>query len=584
MISSALSKFYCLKYLIYLLGQNYTDLEEVNISGGINHPTKFKPPKSSLLRQSISMLNKLVFWKKISLLLFSCSMVFFPLMINYINVKMIQGSNNLSLYFCNIYLLNVFIDFIREIFLIKVGVDCAIIFIRNEIKRYSELSKPTTYKYPASKTLEKDLSSAANSIIRFIEWGTQSIFYTLGTIVSCSTIIFTQSAGIQDILFVFVIIFGFILVLRPIQAKMTKTMEKHREITNRSNDLLSYRSVELQNKECSAIEYSHTLGDPVDFDRNVMTLFTYTHRFIDLMIAAVMYINAFYSPDDRHFAIKYVLINSMANAINSISSFGNQYSRYCNDYEKYYRMFRDSSLKYEEKIPQQDIPELFTLSQIHVPRGSHIVTSTNPLVISQGKQYLIKGPSGAGKSTFLDAIKGFIPGILVQSGVLIGAYCDKIVVHLQNAQSTSLTNVSIYDIFRSTDSDKIRKFLELLFDRNKLKTILDNISEHKEDADPFSKFIENKMSGGEKTRFFLAHTLFKAIENGAKIVFLDEPEQGQDPDLQIETFKVISQFARDNNLTVFWITHLRSEALTETEITFDGGTLNFSLDGRITIN
>jgi ABC-type multidrug transport system ATPase subunit len=90
------------------------------------------------------------------------------------------------------------------------------------------------------------------------------------------------------------------------------------------------------------------------------------------------------------------------------------------------------------------------------------------------------------------------------------------------------------------------------------------------------------MSGGQKTRFFLAATLFKAIQKNAKIVFLDEPEQGQDPDLQIMSFRAINEFARERGMTIFWITHLRPDALGETAIEFNRRLL-FNRGGRIEV-
>lgn len=556
------------------------------------HPTKYNSfekqtifyqnPKNSLAKQCLFMISKYSCWKKLLLIFFGFILLIFPYIINKMNIEMIKGNGNIRLTFCFIAFSQTIIDMIKAIFMVICGTKSAINFLNTEVFRYSTLSKPTTYKYSASKTMDQDIRDASHSINRFIEWGLQAIVSSIGSVLSCFLILISMTPGWNDITAISILLILFFVILRPIQKKLTENMAKQQKIYHRTRDLLTFRSIEFQNKECKPDEYFQTIEAPFEFSINVDSLFNIAYYMINLTTNIIMLLYAYASDDDRKFAEKYVVISSITNAVRDISQFGNHYRRYCNEYNKYCKMFKDESLQYDEYIPSQDIPQIITIKSVNISRGSHIVSCNVPITIKQGNHYLIRGPSGAGKSTFLDAFLGYLPTIELENKVNIRAYNEQIVVHLQHSSATKLTNVSIYDVFRSTDRDKIRDIIERLIPREKFEIILSNIGRNESESDPFGLYIEDKMSGGEKTRFFLARTLFKALKINAKIIFLDEPEDGQDPDKQIESFKVIHQITKENNITVFWITHLREYDLKETEINFDGGIIRISLDGKIT--
>jgi ABC-type Mn2+/Zn2+ transport system ATPase subunit len=462
---------------------------------------------------------------------------------------------------------------------VKLGIESEVRIVIREAARYTLLSKPTTYRHPAEKVIAKDLVNAASALNRIIEWGMQSVTSTIGQIISSIVLLVSMELEWYDgIAFV---LFGLVFwrVLMPLQKVMTERMEKHRKKYDKTNNLMSFRSTEFQNKECEPDEISGILNDPIAYDGQIRPLYTYTFRVIDLTMIVIMGVYAWFLPNDNLFAVKYVLVNTISSAISSIAQFGTQYHRYCNEYEKYYKLFRDPELKYDEYVAPQELPETIFLEKVELHRGNYVISCEEPISINQGDNLKMQGPSGAGKSSFLDGFMGFIPGISLQNGVNIRAYAHQMVCHLQNAQSISLSSVSIYEVFRSTDKDSIREVLDLFFEQDEMDRVLSNISAE----NPFDVHIEGKMSGGQKTRFFLAATLCKALQKNAKIVFLDEPEQGQDPDLQIKSFKVINEFASQRRLTIFWITHLRPEPLAETEIQFNTR-LRFHKGGSIMVS
>ena len=540
------------------------------------------PPvlQDTLLKQSIIVIKQLPTWKRLSMFFFAIGMVLLPIVINWMNIQMIRGiSNGLSIYFVGVKLIECVIDTIRELFLIKIGINAEIILVNTEIQRYALLSKPTTYRHPAETVIGKDLTNAASALNRIIEWGMQTITSTLGQIISSIIILMSMDLEWYDgIAFV---LFGLIYyrVLIPIQKIITERMKIHRKKYDRCNNLLSFTSTEFQNKDYDPEDFSRILNDPIAYLGHIRPLYTYTFRTIDITMITIMGLYALFLPNDNLFAVKYVLVSSISNAINSIAQFGLHYHRYCSEYEKYYKIFLDKELQYDEFVAPQELPTELVLKSVKLHRGKYTISCNDTISIKQGDNLIIQGPSGSGKSSYLDGFMGFIPGIILNNAVNIRAYSHQMVCHLQNAQSIILSSVSIFDVFRSTDVHKIHKILLLFFEKDELDIVLSNIS----DENPFSAHIEGKMSGGQKTRFFLAATLYKAIKKHAKIVFLDEPEQGQDPQLQIATFNEIYKFAKQHHLTIFWITHLRAEPLTETNIHFNRK-LTFHKGGRITVS
>lgn len=72
---------------------------------------------------------------------------------------------------------------------------------------------------------------------------------------------------------------------------------------------------------------------------------------------------------------------------------------------------------------------------------------------------------------------------------------------------------------------------------------------------PLLKRAFGKLSGGEKRRVDFARTLL----NNPKILILDEPTTGLDPQTRKNVWNVINKLRKDNEITVFLTTHYMEE-------------------------
>lgn len=167
--------------------------------------------------------------------------------------------------------------------------------------------------------------------------------------------------------------------------------------------------------------------------------------------------------------------------------------------------------------------------------------------VAKGEIFGIVGPNGAGKTTTLEMIEGMreinggkasIDGIDVASNTrkiksLIGvqpqspAFMDKV-------KLSELLELTAAAYGQKTDSKK------LLADVNLTKKA--------------SSYIE-QLSGGQKQRFSIA----AALVHEPKVLFLDEPTTGLDPQARRNLWELIEKI-RDKGVTIILTTHYMEEA------------------------
>ena len=167
--------------------------------------------------------------------------------------------------------------------------------------------------------------------------------------------------------------------------------------------------------------------------------------------------------------------------------------------------------------------------------------------VMEGEIFGLLGPNGAGKTTTLEIIETLrekTSGQIIVDGLDLDkepqAIKNIIGVQLQAAGYYPNLNLKqIIDLFSGLYNREVDalKLLDTVNLRDKAK----------------SKFKE--LSGGQKQRFSIATTLI----NKPKVIFLDEPTTGLDPQARRNLWELIKQL-RDNGATVVLTTHYMDEA------------------------
>jgi ABC-2 type transport system ATP-binding protein len=169
------------------------------------------------------------------------------------------------------------------------------------------------------------------------------------------------------------------------------------------------------------------------------------------------------------------------------------------------------------------------------------------LAIEAGEVFGILGPNGAGKTTTLEMIEGLTD---IDSGE---AFVDGISVignpnRVKEIIGVQLQANEYFD--HLTLADLLTLFSRLFRRDDDPKTLLARVNlEEKADAKPAS------LSGGQKQRFSIA----SALVNEPKVLFLDEPTTGLDPQAKRNLWRLVEEL-NAAGMTVVLTTHNMEEA------------------------
>lgn len=185
--------------------------------------------------------------------------------------------------------------------------------------------------------------------------------------------------------------------------------------------------------------------------------------------------------------------------------------------------------------------------------------------VKEGELFAFLGVNGAGKSTTISIICNTLKkdsGKVFVSGVEVDSDSDDI-------------KRSIGVVFQSSVLDKSLSVLENLRHRAALygifdKEFNDRISYLSEILD-FKGFLNrsvSKLSGGQRRKIDVA----RALIHSPKILILDEPTTGLDPQTRMTMWKVINDLRAQTNMTVLLTTHYMEEASdADYVVIIDGG-------------
>lgn len=173
--------------------------------------------------------------------------------------------------------------------------------------------------------------------------------------------------------------------------------------------------------------------------------------------------------------------------------------------------------------------------------------------VKEGELFAFLGVNGAGKSTTINIMCGQLSKDC--GSVLIdGEDLDKNLNHIKGTLGVVFQNsvldsaLSVYDNLQSRAAlygITGAAFKERLYELTRLL-----------DFEDLLKRTVGKLSGGQRRRIDIA----RALLNKPKILILDEPTTGLDPQTRNTLWNVISKLRKTENMTVFLTTHYMEEA------------------------
>ena len=185
-------------------------------------------------------------------------------------------------------------------------------------------------------------------------------------------------------------------------------------------------------------------------------------------------------------------------------------------------------------------------------REVHAVNGLS-LKVKEGELFAFLGVNGAGKSTTISIMCGTLPkdgGEVIIDGKNVDTDMNEITKELGVVFQTSVldaklsvkdnltSRASLYGIMGAEAKQRIKELASLLNFTDLLNRTLE------------------KLSGGQRRRIDVA----RALLHRPRILILDEPTTGLDPEARKTLWQVITDLRKQENMTVFLTTHYMEEA------------------------
>ncbi|MEA5011583.1 MAG: ABC transporter ATP-binding protein [Angelakisella sp.] len=179
--------------------------------------------------------------------------------------------------------------------------------------------------------------------------------------------------------------------------------------------------------------------------------------------------------------------------------------------------------------------------------------------VKEGQMLALLGPNGAGKSTTMDILSTFTKadaGKVTMDGFVMGQYDNEI-------------RKRIGAVFQEGLLDDLLTVEENLYLRGRLyglrgKQLQKNIEATAEVTGirELRKRPYGQLSGGQRRRCDIA----RALLNTPKILFLDEPTTGLDPQMRNQVWETICNIQQQTGMTILLTTHYMEEAVLADDI------------------
>ena len=211
----------------------------------------------------------------------------------------------------------------------------------------------------------------------------------------------------------------------------------------------------------------------------------------------------------------------------------------------------------------KEAPPLVSLRAATLGYDGAPVLHNVDLDVGAGHLIAMAGPNGAGKTTIFRTILGFIPAI---AGVLIrNCALNEFGYVPQSSALDSTFPITAREVVAMGGFGRLKPYEGLpAREKRRLHDVLDQVGlAHLAGRSFFS------LSGGQRQRMLVA----RALMVGPKILILDEPLAGVDPESQKAISDLLLKLNRDEGKAIFFSSHdLRMvRSVTDKVLRVDGG-------------
>ena len=191
--------------------------------------------------------------------------------------------------------------------------------------------------------------------------------------------------------------------------------------------------------------------------------------------------------------------------------------------------------------------DIITVINLKKTYADLTAVDTISFAVHQGETFGILGPNGAGKTTTLEMMEG-LKGITSGTVTLDGM---DVTTHTRQVKAVIGVQLQASSFFDGLNLKELIETFGALYKKN--VNALELLREVQLDEKAKSKVKE--LSGGQKQRLSIA----VALVNQPKVLFLDEPTTGLDPQARRNLWDLINQI-KGRGVTIILTTHYMEEA------------------------
>ncbi len=185
--------------------------------------------------------------------------------------------------------------------------------------------------------------------------------------------------------------------------------------------------------------------------------------------------------------------------------------------------------------------------------GDFIAVNDISFEVEEGSVFAFLGPNGAGKSTTINTLCTIFEkttGSLLIDGKDVSEQKSEVraaigVVFQDSTLDAKMTieeNLKMHSIFYNIPKKEVEERVQFVLE------LVDLVNERKK--------MVSALSGGMKRRVEIA----RGLMHYPKVLFLDEPTTGLDPQTRAHIWEYIMKLQKERNITIFLTTHYMEEA------------------------
>ena len=226
-----------------------------------------------------------------------------------------------------------------------------------------------------------------------------------------------------------------------------------------------------------------------------------------------------------------------------------------------------------ERAASKEISPLISLRGAVLGYDSAPVLSEVDLSIAPGELIAIAGPNGSGKTTLFRTILGFMPAL---SGRLTrNCALNEVGYVPQSAALDSAFPITAREVVEMGGYGRLKPYQGFpMAEKKRLENALKEVG-----LSHLGGRLFFSLSGGQRQRILIA----RALMVGPKILILDEPLAGCDPESQKAISDLLVKLSREENIAVFFSSHdLRMvQSVTEKVLRVESGRVTWAQRGEV---